>query len=60
MVQPVLLMQAVQAAIAGEDPFNIAMEIGPYPTLKGPAVQRSARTGHTVSLLCWFAQCRYG
>lgn len=39
MVQPVLLMQAIQAATAGEDPFNIAMEIGPHPTLKGPAVQ---------------------
>lgn len=39
MVQPVLFTQAIQAATAGEGPFNIAVEIGPHPTLKGPAVQ---------------------
>lgn len=39
MVQPVLFTQAIQAATEGEGMFNLAVEIGPHPTLKGPAIQ---------------------
>ncbi|KAK7736129.1 putative Hybrid PKS-NRPS biosynthetic cluster [Cytospora paraplurivora] len=39
MEQPVLLMQAVQEAWVSNGPFDIALEIGPHPTLKGPVLQ---------------------
>jgi hybrid polyketide synthase / nonribosomal peptide synthetase ACE1 len=39
MVRPVLFSQAIEAATAQEGPFNIGIEIGPHPTLKGPVLQ---------------------
>jgi hybrid polyketide synthase/nonribosomal peptide synthetase ACE1 len=39
MIKPVLFMQAVKSALAHSGPFNMAIEIGPHPALKGPALQ---------------------
>ncbi|TVY17879.1 Hybrid PKS-NRPS synthetase prlS [Lachnellula arida] len=39
MVQPVLFSQAVEAALAAKGPLDMAIEIGPHPALKGPALQ---------------------
>lgn len=39
MVRPVLFLHAVQAAAIAGGPFDIAIEVGPHPTLKGPALQ---------------------
>jgi len=39
MVKPVLFSQAVEFAAAEKAPFDIAVECGPHPALKGPAVQ---------------------
>ncbi|TPX24000.1 putative Hybrid PKS-NRPS biosynthetic cluster [Coccidioides immitis] len=39
MVKPVLFSQAIAAATEHEGPFNLAIEIGPHPALKGPALQ---------------------
>ncbi|PYH42430.1 PKS-NRPS hybrid synthetase psoA [Aspergillus saccharolyticus JOP 1030-1] len=38
LVSPVLFSQALQYAL-GEDRFDLAIEIGPHPALKGPARQ---------------------
>jgi malonyl CoA-acyl carrier protein transacylase/SAM-dependent methyltransferase/NAD(P)-dependent dehydrogenase (short-subunit alcohol dehydrogenase family) len=34
---PVLFSQAVEAVITSEGPFDVALEVGPHPALKGPA-----------------------
>lgn len=39
MVSPVLFSQAVKAAVIGVAPFDITIEIGPHPALKGPVLQ---------------------
>ncbi|KAJ5374411.1 Acyl transferase/acyl hydrolase/lysophospholipase [Penicillium concentricum] len=39
MVNPVLFSQAVTYAVAAAGPFDMALEIGPHPALKGPAMQ---------------------
>lgn len=39
MVRPVLFAQAVEFAAAEKGPFDIAIEVGPHPALKGPALQ---------------------
>ena len=39
MVQPVLFSQAVECALWNGGPFDMAVELGPHPALKGPAVQ---------------------
>lgn len=39
MVKPVLFKQALQRAFAIKGPFDIAVEVGPHPVLKGPAAQ---------------------
>ena len=39
MVNPVFFSQALQAAVTGTSTFDIAIEIGPHPALKGPAMQ---------------------
>lgn len=39
MNQPVLFMQAVQSACKAMGPFDIAVEVGPHPALKSPAIQ---------------------
>ncbi|RYO96929.1 hypothetical protein DL766_001217 [Monosporascus sp. MC13-8B] len=44
MVQPVLFSHALQAAAAAGDPFDFAIEVGPHPTLKGPALQTLQET----------------
>ncbi|EEA23761.1 hybrid PKS-NRPS PsoA [Talaromyces marneffei ATCC 18224] len=38
MINPVLFLQAITSAIQKED-FNLALEIGPHPALKGPATK---------------------
>jgi hybrid polyketide synthase / nonribosomal peptide synthetase ACE1 len=37
MCQPVLFSQAVEFALGAEGPFDMGIEIGPHPALKGPA-----------------------
>ncbi|KAJ5894990.1 hypothetical protein N7495_006681 [Penicillium taxi] len=39
MVNPVLFSQAVSFAIGVGGPFDMAVEVGPHPALKGPALQ---------------------
>lgn len=39
MLNPVLLSDAVRAAIAGHGPFNFALEVGAHPALQGPVLQ---------------------
>lgn len=39
MMSPVLFMQAVKSALASLGPFGAAIEIGPHPALKAPALQ---------------------
>lgn len=39
MINPVMFSQAVSFAVAAAGPFDFALEIGPHPALKGPALQ---------------------
>lgn len=39
MVNPVLFSEAVSFAVGALGPFDMAVEIGPHPALKGPALQ---------------------
>ncbi|KAL8923718.1 MAG: hypothetical protein Q9208_004470 [Pyrenodesmia sp. 3 TL-2023] len=39
MVNPVLFSQAIEAAFTGESPFDMVIEVGPHPALKGPVLQ---------------------
>lgn len=39
MVQPVLFAQAVESSIWHGGPFDVAIEVGPHPALKGPVEQ---------------------
>ncbi|KAJ5758973.1 hypothetical protein N7520_006129 [Penicillium odoratum] len=39
MVNPVLFSQAVSFATAALGPFDMALEVGPHPALKGPVLQ---------------------
>ncbi|KAJ6095419.1 Acyl transferase/acyl hydrolase/lysophospholipase [Penicillium sp. IBT 16267x] len=39
MVNPVLFSQAVSYATAALGPFDMALEVGPHPALKGPTLQ---------------------
>lgn len=39
MNKPVLFMQAVQSAWKTMGPFDLAVEVGPHPALKSPAIQ---------------------
>ncbi|KAJ5543625.1 Acyl transferase/acyl hydrolase/lysophospholipase [Penicillium sp. DV-2018c] len=39
MVNPVLFSQAVTYAVGSVGPFDMALEVGPHPALKGPAMQ---------------------
>ncbi|KAI0974339.1 hypothetical protein F4678DRAFT_371999 [Xylaria arbuscula] len=39
MVQPVMFMQAIEQAFQSQGPFGIAVELGPHPVLKRPALE---------------------
>lgn len=39
MVNPVRFSQAIKAAFIGESPFDMVIEVGPHPALKGPVLQ---------------------
>ncbi|KAI4210919.1 MAG: hypothetical protein LQ351_006238 [Letrouitia transgressa] len=39
MVSPVLFSQAVECSLWNGGPFDMVVELGPHPALKGPAVQ---------------------
>lgn len=39
MVKPVLFKQALDSACASMGPFDLVIELGPHPALKGPALQ---------------------
>ncbi|KAF1730572.1 Nonribosomal peptide synthetase 14 [Beauveria bassiana] len=39
MVQPVLFCEALTRALIEQPPFDLAIEVGPHPALKGPATQ---------------------
>lgn len=49
MVRPVLFSQAVQQAVSSHGPFDIALEIGPHPALKGPAIETLKAVGCELS-----------
>lgn len=49
MVQTVLFSQAVDEALDLLEPFDFAVEVGPHPALRGPALQSiKAKLGHEV------------
>lgn len=39
MIKPVLFSQAIRFATGAKGPFDMAIEIGPHPALKGPTLQ---------------------
>lgn len=39
MTKPVLFSQALERALYQQGPFDVALEVGPHPALKGPATQ---------------------
>ncbi|CAJ2504343.1 Uu.00g117370.m01.CDS01 [Anthostomella pinea] len=39
LCKPVLFLQAVRLACRAQGPFDFAVELGPHPALKGPALQ---------------------
>jgi hybrid polyketide synthase/nonribosomal peptide synthetase ACE1 len=39
MTSPVLFMQAIEGAWKSNGPFDLAIEVGPHPALKGPVLQ---------------------
>ncbi|KAH8599965.1 hypothetical protein B0O99DRAFT_682435 [Bisporella sp. PMI_857] len=39
MTQPVFFSQALDRAVSSHGPFDIALEVGPHPALKGPATE---------------------
>ena len=39
MVKPVLFAEAVKNAVTSDPQLNLAVEVGPHPALKGPAIQ---------------------
>ncbi|KAL8701231.1 MAG: hypothetical protein Q9224_000596 [Gallowayella concinna] len=43
MVSPVLFAQAIEAAFMSESPFDMAIEVGPHPALKGPVLQNLSK-----------------
>ncbi|QKX63146.1 uncharacterized protein TRUGW13939_10315 [Talaromyces rugulosus] len=49
MVQPVLFSEALQRVLIEQDSFQIALEVGPHPALKGPATQTMQEAiGHVL------------
>ncbi|KKY25511.1 putative pks-nrps protein [Phaeomoniella chlamydospora] len=49
MIKPVLFSQAVEYSLWNGGPFNVAVEMGPHPALKGPATQTiKSATGATI------------
>lgn len=49
MINPVLFSQAVTYAVGAAGPFDMAIEVGPHPALKGPALQTiSEVSGQTL------------
>ncbi|TAQ90374.1 hypothetical protein B7494_g1325 [Chlorociboria aeruginascens] len=48
MVSPVMFSQAIKTAISENDPFQLALEIGPHPALKAPALQNLEDAGATI------------
>ncbi|KAL3421601.1 polyketide synthase peptide synthetase [Phlyctema vagabunda] len=45
MVKPVLFSQAIEGAVSRKGFFDLALEIGPHPALKGPATQTLGEVG---------------
>lgn len=50
MVQPVLYSQALETATKDNSPFNLVIEVGPHPALKGPTEQTFKSTDRPLSL----------
>lgn len=48
MNKPVLFMQAVQSAWKTMGPFDLAVEVGPHPALKSPAIQSILATAESA------------
>lgn len=49
LVSPVMFSQAVEAALEDSGPFDIILEVGPHPALKGPCLSTlQASTGHEL------------
>ena len=39
MVSPVMFSHAISEAVSAESPFDLSIEVGPHPALKGPVLQ---------------------
>ena len=49
LINPVLLSQAIEQAVASCGPFDLALEVGPHSALKGPVTQMiRSLTGNTI------------
>ncbi|EHA49333.1 lovastatin nonaketide synthase [Pyricularia oryzae 70-15] len=49
MVKPVLFREAIESAVSGNNLYDVAVEVGPHPALKGPATETiKAATGSTI------------
>ncbi|TVY91566.1 Fusaridione A synthetase [Lachnellula willkommii] len=48
MTQPVLFSSAINTAVEAIGSFDVAIEIGPHPALKGPAVDNLTESGLSV------------
>ena len=56
MVQPVLFSDAIVRAIETGGPYALAIELGPSPALKRPALQTCTETGLENILYTWMLQ----
>ncbi|TLD03748.1 uncharacterized protein PgNI_11768 [Pyricularia grisea] len=39
MVKPVLFREAIESALSGDNLYDVVVEVGPHPALKGPATE---------------------
>jgi acyl transferase domain-containing protein len=54
MVNTVLFSQALGAAVEGMEALDLAVEVGPHPALKGPALQTISEARETANELPYF------
>ncbi|KUI57330.1 Polyketide synthase-nonribosomal peptide synthetase [Cytospora mali] len=48
MVRPVLFSQAVERAVSTHGPYDVVLEIGPHPALKGPVTETLVACGSSA------------
>lgn len=60
MVQPVLFTQAIEVAIGAHGTYDMAIEIGPHPALKGPFLESLKRWGARIPHISTLARGKTG